>query len=269
LLKDVVKHASKAQQRKEAASLAAQCDLLKMILGWHVEGLRDLADYAREALLYSEEAGDLSLQIAIHVKLAWMYGYACQYQQSLREADLAAHLLKTSVIPLPANLYSTVYCTRAIRQAMYSKDQEALASLRLAHQHFAEVQPAAQQFVYLDFIRSSLILEDGMVYAQLGQYDTALNSFEQIIDPQSLTTKLPIAERVRIEALNNQMLALLRSKQRDMDQVIRLWKAGMQGAITLRSEQRFNEACTAYEVMLGLWPGDKRIKDLRALIAHW
>jgi transcriptional regulator with XRE-family HTH domain/tetratricopeptide (TPR) repeat protein len=269
LLKDVVKHASKIQQRKEAASLAAQCDLLKMILGWHIEGLHALASYAREALLYSEEAGDIPLQIAGHVQVSWMYYYTCQYQQSLREADLAAHLLKTSVIPLPANLHSGVHSTRAIRQAMYNKDQEALTSLRLAHHHFAEVQPDTQQIVYIDFFRSSLILEDGMAYAQLGRYDIAFNSFEQIVDPQSLTTKIPVAERVRVEVLNNQVLALLKSKQRDMDQAIRLWKAGIQGAIALRSEQRFNEACTAYEVMLGLWPGEKRIKDLRALIAHW
>ena len=43
----------------------------------------------------------------------------------------------------------------------------------------------------------------------------------------------------------------------------------MQGAITLQSQQRFDEAFLAYEVMAGVWPGDKRIIELRELTQHW
>jgi len=37
----------------------------------------------------------------------------------------------------------------------------------------------------------------------------------------------------------------------------------------LRSEQRFAEALTAYDIMQALWPGDKQIKELRDLTRHW
>jgi hypothetical protein len=54
-----------------------------------------------------------------------------------------------------------------------------------------------------------------------------------------------------------------------MDLSLRLWKAGIQGAMNLRSEQRFGEALTAYDIMQALWPGDKRIKELRDFTRHW
>jgi hypothetical protein len=54
-----------------------------------------------------------------------------------------------------------------------------------------------------------------------------------------------------------------------MEQVIVDWKAGIQGAITLQSQQRFDEACMAYEVMTGIWPGEPSIRALRDLIQHW
>jgi hypothetical protein len=43
----------------------------------------------------------------------------------------------------------------------------------------------------------------------------------------------------------------------------------MQGAIVLRSEQRFNEAMTAYDIMEALWPEERRVRELRECIVHW
>lgn len=54
-----------------------------------------------------------------------------------------------------------------------------------------------------------------------------------------------------------------------MERVIALWKADIQSAHTLRSQQRFEEAYMAYEVMEGVWPNERRIMELRDLIVHW
>ncbi|HYU71209.1 MAG TPA: hypothetical protein VEL31_00895, partial [Ktedonobacteraceae bacterium] len=75
--------------------------------------------------------------------------------------------------------------------------------------------------------------------------------------------------RARIEFLNHMALALVKSPTKDMEQTIAYWQAGIQGAKVLQSEQRFNEAATAYEIMESIWSGDKRIASLRELVVHW
>jgi transcriptional regulator with XRE-family HTH domain len=269
VLKSMVKYATRSAQRQAAASLAAQCDLLRAVLGWHLEGLKEATVYAREALFYSKGAEDIPLQIVVHRRLAWIYYYSKHYQQSLDEANQAVVLLKTSN-GLPHLLHSNIYGTRAIRQALYQKDTDAIESLRLMHQHFEASSDDERQYSYLvDYDLSNLILAEGMTYAQLGKHDEALNSFAQIVDPEDLSTKVPIAERVRIEILNNQTMSLLKSTQSDMEQAIMLWKANIQGARDLRSKQRFSEAVTTYEAMQMFWPKEKRISDLREYVVHW
>ena len=59
----------------------------------------------------------------------------------------------------------------------------------------------------------------------------------------------PLAKRVWIEVLNNHAMSLLKHPQKDREQVITIWKAGIQGAIALQSEQRFAEACLTYDMM--------------------
>jgi hypothetical protein len=108
-----------------------------------------------------------------------------------------------------------------------------------------------------------------MTYLNLGHYDTALNSFEQVIDPKTLKTKMSVAERVRVEILNNQALASLKTKAKDQEQSVHIWKAAMQGAKALKSEQRYSEALRAYDIMEALWSDDKRIRELRELTQHW
>lgn len=50
---------------------------------------------------------------------------------------------------------------------------------------------------------------------------------------------------------------------------MKLWKAGLQGAIDLRSEQRLNEVVIAHHIMEALWEDDPEVMELRELITHW
>lgn len=262
-LKAIVKNASTSLDA--AKNLLAQSYHFKTVLGWHLESLDKAMEYAQQALVYSETTSDVPLQITIHTQLSWLYYYARKSKQSLDEIQIAAYLLKKSDNPLPPNLYSSVQSTLAIRQAMYGQRQQAITSLRFAHDQFFRAS-VDRAFVYVDYERPSLILEDGMTYMHLGEYKTALDSLAQIVDPQTLSSKMPVAERVRVEALNNQSLALLKSPKKDMEQVINTWSAGIQEASKLQSTQRFNEAATIYEIMQAVWPGEKRIGELQDLI---
>jgi hypothetical protein len=77
-----------------------------------------------------------------------------------------------------------------------------------------------------------------------------------------------LAERGRLEFLNCQAWAVLRlpSRDRDMQQCIEYWTAAAQGAIQLKSKQRFDEAAQIYELMTLVWPNEKKIKTLRDVL---
>jgi len=101
-----------------------------------------------------------------------------------------------------------------------------------------------------------------------GDYKQAEHIASQIIDIDNLTTS-KLSERRRIEIINTIAQSSLKDPQKDMEHSIRLWKEGITGARSLKSEQRFSESVTTYDTMEALWPGEQRIKDLRELTVHW
>jgi len=216
-LEALVKDASWSQSRQAAASLVGQCFSLKTVLGWHREGLDRAMGYAHQAVLYSEQAKDLPLQISAHVQLAWVYYYARQYNLSLQTIELAAHLLKSSKVPLPPDLHGHVQSTLAIPQAIFGQRQQALTAVRLAHERFFAQPETDDKFIYVDYSLPSLILEEGMAYAHLSSHDKALDSFAQIVDPNDLSSKIPVAKRIRLEALNNQISSLLKKPKKEKE----------------------------------------------------
>lgn len=266
VLKEIVRDF--APRRKVAASLVAQCNLLKTILGYHRESLDRAIIYAREGMTYSETADDLPLRIAILTQSSWLYYYARQDKKALEAAEQATSLLKLSATPLPSELQSQVHSALAIYQAKYGQQQQALTTVRLSHEYFFKGL-TQERYIYADHGLPSLILEDGMAHAYLGLHEQALDSFAQIITPDDLSAKIPIAERVRIEVLNNQVLSLLKSRKKDKELVIKLWVEAIQGAKALQSEQRYKEAVTAYDLMEIFWSDEKDIRELRAHITHW
>jgi transcriptional regulator with XRE-family HTH domain len=272
-LKEIVDQSS--LHRQEAALLVAQALLIKAKLSLHREGSKRAISYGRQADIYSKESGNISLQLIILMCLAWMYSCDKQPKQALDTVYKAKSLLlnlQKSGIPVHYFIQSDVYGGVAKYQARNGFDEEAIIAIQEAKQAFftptaSEDDPAP---VGNDFNYSTHLLDDGLTYYHLEQYEQALGVFANAIDLKTLEPKVPVSsERVRIEIINNGTLASLKCAEKNMELSIRLWKAGIQGAVDLRSEQRFGEALTAYDIMQALWPGDKRIKELRDLTRHW
>jgi transcriptional regulator with XRE-family HTH domain/tetratricopeptide (TPR) repeat protein len=261
--------------RQDAARLVAQALLIKATLSVHREGPKRAISYGKQADIYSKESGNLPLQLIILKRLAWMYGCDKQDRQALDTVLRAKTLLlkmQKKGIPVHHFIQSGVYGGVAKSQARNGLDEEAIVDIHNAKKAFftpklSEDDAAA---TVADFNYSQHIVEDGLTWYYLGQYEKALEVFASAIDLTTLNPKVPVASvRVRIEIINNETLASLKSPKKDMDLSLRLWKAGIQGAVNLRSEQRFGEALTAYDIMQALWPGDKRIKELRDFTRHW
>ncbi len=266
MLKAIVKDSS--LHRQTAAALVAQGSLLRTILGWHRESADKAMLYARDAMVYGEASGDLPLRVAILVQCSWLSYYAHQDKKALEFAGQAVSLLKEIRAPIPADLQSSAQGTFAVQQARHGDDQ-AMRSARISQEYYFRGSEPGGSFIYVDHDWPSLILVDGIAHAHAGLHSQALESFGQIIDINDLSLKLPVAERVRIEVLNNQVRSLLKVPQKEKELSIKLWIAAIKGAKSLQSEQRFSEAVMTYDIMEALWSNEKDIRELRPLTAHW
>jgi transcriptional regulator with XRE-family HTH domain len=268
-LKEIVDQSSK--YREEAAQLVGQALLIKAMLSVHREGPKRAISYGKQAMIYGRESSNIPLQLAILSFMAWIYACDKQEKRALETALQAQSLLqKQKGVPIHPITRSSTYAGIAKYQAQNGQHEEGIAAaISSAYDAFSTSLNKTIP-VYNDFNYSTLVMLDGQAYYHLGQYDKALETFAQAVDSETLAPKVPSSsERVYIEIINNQALASLKRPTKDMELSIRLWTAGTKGAIALRSEQRFGEALIGYNVMEALWPGDRRIKDLRDLIVHW
>jgi transcriptional regulator with XRE-family HTH domain len=254
--------------RKEASELIAQAMLLLAALGLHLEGSKSAIGYAQQAISYSEASGDIELLLTSLGQLAWIFSSDKQYHKALEKAQFAEHLLKNAKGVVHPLVQSNTYAVVGAYSAQNGHRDEALTALNMATQTFFSTTPA-DEFSYMDYDYSEIALTWGLAHARTGHPEEALNSFAEIVDLTTLATRMPVSERVRVEFLNHMALAAVKSASKDREQTVKYWQAGMEGAKTLQSEQRFSEALTTYEVMEGVWSGDRRITDLRELVVHW
>jgi len=236
------------------------------VLGWHLEGLRNAAIYAQDAVTYAKEAGDSVLLLCAFRKVAWLHYYNNCSKQAYNTMNQSLSVLKEAKEPLPPCLVGGTYSSLAVMQAR--NGQRATVPLRQAAEAFFSGQEE-QHFVYMDFTQGNLILNDSMAHYQQGEYDKVLDSLGQIFDPETLKLRIALPERTSIEGLNIMTMALLKGSEKDMERTLHCWQAAIQGAHTLQSEQRLSEALVSYEVMQSVWPGEKRITGLRDLAVHW
>jgi DNA-binding SARP family transcriptional activator len=252
--------------RKAAAHLAAQAFLLKAITGRHVVGLQAAEVFGKEAVRYSEIAEDPILHVATIRHLAMIYFYAKRHKEELALYHQMKPLLSSEKIP--PLVHSFVYAGWAGTQAINGLQQEAQASLALARETLSR-QPTTEICpLYIDYDPSQLFISEGLAHYDLGSYKEALDSFLHV---DGLSPKIPVAERGRLEFLNCQALTVLHlpHQDRDMQQCIDYWTAAIQGAMTLKSKQRYDEASRIYEFMEFTWPHEKKIKALREIMEPW
>ncbi|MGB8347757.1 MAG: helix-turn-helix transcriptional regulator [Ktedonobacteraceae bacterium] len=273
VLRPIVKESS--SHRQEAARLAGQALHLKTTLAVGFEGLPQAARYAEQALIYSKESGHLPLVLSILERTAWVYRLSGQSEKAVETMLEAQHLLEHAAESLPALVQSDVYGGVAIALAANKQNDEALTSLSQTHETFSaslneKPDPALMSMMAYDL--AHLYLYDGVAHYHLKQYDEALASFAKVVDPETLTPRMPdLAERNRVEIIGYQASASLKLPlhRKDKEASIHLLQAGIKGAKALRSEHRYNQALQAYELMDSIWSGDPDVLALREQLEHW
>src|SRR5581483_8061497 len=266
VLQRIVKDSS--EHRQEAARLAMQCLLLKARLARHLEGIREALQYAQQALSYHEVARDISLRLAALESLTLTYSYSKRYQQALQTIEQAKPLLKfieQKKIPVSLHLQAWIHGMLACTLSRNCQD----GSAHLGRAGILLPEKENEYPAYVVYGKNILLLDTAIVYLHQGESAKVEEALSKGIDPETFALKLPWSESGRIEAINTMTMASLKAKDKDMEKTIHFWQAGIEGAKALQSEQRFNEALTAYEIMAYIWPDEPRITELRDLTQHW
>lgn len=201
-------------------------------------------------------------------QLAWTFSTDKQYHKALEKAQLAEYLLKNTKDTIHPLIQSNTYAVLGAYSAQNRQRDESLTALNKATQMFLLTTPT-DELSYADYDYSEIALTWGLAHMRTGYPEEAINSFVEVIDPITLQTKMPVSERARVEFLNHMALASVKRSTKDLEESVRYWQVGMQGAKSLKSEQRFSEAATAYEIMESVWPNEKQVTSLRELIVHW
>ncbi len=264
---ETIAHLS-SQYRQDALDLAVRYALVKTILGRHYVGPTEAIQYARHAVALSKQTDDISLQLSAYSKLAGTYFFDKKYTLALTAAEEAEGLLQqyhrlSNAQPLHPCILGGTYSTLALMQAKNGQPSDnALGKA-------SEIDPGNESYIFMDFKRSSLLLDTGWIYCYQGNPVKAMEILEQRVDPETFSPKIPQSELGRLETLNVMALSSLRTKDRDREKTIHFWTAGIEGAKALKSELIFNDSLTTYEYMEMIWQGELRIQELRDLIVHW
>lgn len=255
--------------RQEAAELAAQSYLIKHVLALHMEGFGAATRYGKRAAIYAKESGSASLQAIALRRLSWAYLEDKLPQPALQTIEEARYRIEQNPTRVPPRLRSSIYGTLAVLQAKNGIDPTA--TIPLAQEAFFATPAESNDAVLsnMDFGYAQLIRNEGLAYTHRGLFSEALLTYAKAIDTAHYTPKVTMSVTTYTGLVHYQTMAELKSPKREMDHIIDLWKVDIGGAIDLRNEQRFEEACMAYEVMEGIWPGEPRVMELRELLAHW
>jgi len=277
-LKAIVRVAD-SQQRIDAADLLAQCFILRSGLAKHVNlpGINDALrhanaiNYAQQAEQYANLAHDPFLQIIALRRLAVMFCNADQWQEALHVTEKAKELIlqtqrssvsrhEKKIPPMPGRAQSYVYSGLAVYQAHQGYEDDALLSLKRAHQTF--FQPSADDDLVPHSI-GSLLLNESEMYLYRGEYDEALQSTEQF--QKECATDLTISAINRVTSYFEQIKIEVRREDqpRRMDWCIERWEEGVRGAKELQSWHLLNKATRLYGDMRLVWPRELDIKNLR------
>ncbi len=283
-LKAIVQTAPTTQQ-KAAANLLVQCLLLKSALAWDVSTTGVALSYAQEAESYCATAENLLLHMTTLRLNAAALWYNNQWKHALLAAEQAKSLLderdnrdrqrqksvfsKPAEDPIPQRACSYVYAGLATYQAHDGHKEDALRSLQKAHTTFFAQSDSEEVPVWIDHNIGNLLLNDGSTHAHLGLYKEAVDALAQI--ETRYTDDVTIQFTCRIEAVLDSVTTEVSRNdgKRDMQHCILLWKQGIEGAKTLQSDKKFNDAIQAYKTMQAVWPGEKHVRNLREYIIHW
>jgi DNA-binding SARP family transcriptional activator len=242
--------------RKSAAGLASKASQLAALIEKHHRNLGNALRYAQQGEHYGLLAENPDLQIAALIQQGNIYFDLGQSWRELQTYQKAYHIAQeakrnSEISPL---LLGRVYIGLAKSYGKFSDHQpQALRFLDLAHETYPEHPETDLAFNYSYHTQFTLLNHTGLAYLNMGQPEQALSIFEQVFVPPALVPR-------RLELLIRRSMTSFALG--DLEQMCEHVSLAATSARMLGSDLRYNESYNLYELMVGRWPQEARVKTL-------
>lgn len=244
---------------EDASNLLAQCLLLKATCEEQL--YRNYAGALQDREKAELHSKSILLKIASLRAQAVAYWYTEDWGKAIQVTEKAKALSAQS----PLMLQSYVLCGLAKYKARIGSDrQEIFTLIGQAQQTYGDAQVKKETApLWTGYDEGNLWLNVGLAYSHIDEPKQAIAAFSHMDTLNTHETYLveSYLDRVMIEAT--------RENTRDMEFCIDYWTRGLQGAIALQSEEKYEMAKVVYAALRGAWPGETRIKGLSGMIQHW
>src|SRR5579883_2853917 len=248
-------------EQRQAADLAAQWYRLYALLEYHTESLYLAENHAKDAVTYSKIAENPDLIVAALGHYALVLYYENRPLQALEKCLEAEQYIDKATYAIQSYLYRR----KAACLAQLHQEKQALATLELAFETYHRHPTNEVPLSYAERNELELCLWEGITRSHIDQQEIAITTLEQL-SPHNPIIVFP--ERIRTGFINNLIFAELRkpAQKRDMERCITLWQEAAHAAMNLQSKLRYDEVVRAYDEMLIAFPGETRLKELRAVL---
>ena len=243
-----------ALHQPEVAALVAQGLRLQSILSAHRLKVFDMVPLCQKAVEYARISENYDILSASLDGLAIAYKYTHQQSNALKTYQEAIYY-GSQASPL---VRSRLYAASAAMFAQQGRIQEANFYIHLAYESFPNNPESEPNFLSADNGIFILAYYEGLMYLAMNQPKEAERAFESYKKRSSVAL---IPERNRLEIINHRGRAAILVS--NLEQYSFCLEKGIQGAVTIQSKKRFDEAITIFhQEMPQGWLKEQRIKQI-------
>jgi len=242
-----------------AARLASQGHRISGIIALHRNHIRAREHHCKQALEYARIAEDVGSRVSALISLASTYFYD---SDPVRAAETYENAL-TFDAGMSRLQRSRTRAELSVVYGQLGREGETLESAELAEQLYPQQPEQDPSYLYAEFTRASLTLEQGLAYAALaerhperGYQQIAANVFARV----EHAARNSVPDRIRYEITNHQAATAVLLD--DMEAFEVYMTRGVEGALLLGSKQRQKEVRAAWRLANETWPADPRLRNL-------
>ncbi len=240
----------------EAANLTSQAYGLAYLVALHKEEFGTALTHSREALFYGRLAQNDNLKCVALIRQANTFFYRKRPLQTMQAYQQALQYANT-ISPL---LLGRVYMGLAEVHSRMGQKNEATNYLGRAKDSFPDYPEQDTSYSYAHISHSSVLLFEGMTYANMRDYRRSLDTFEHINVIHSRST---VPERVRVEFQNHEAATAVAAG--DMDLSCSLLTSAANASLAIKSDLRYSESCNVYQKLQTRWAKEPKVQALSSL----
>jgi len=193
----------RSAHQEVAARLASQAHRICGIVALHRNQIRMREYHCKQALHYASATSDISSRVSALISLASTYFYDADPAQAAAVYEQAL----TFESALPPLQLSRIHAELSVVYGQLGRETEALSSAELAERLYPRHPEQDPSFLYAEFTRASLTLEQGLSYLALAErfpsreyQQVAADVFARV----EKTAHAPVPDRIRFEIINHQ-----------------------------------------------------------------